>query len=278
MPSNASRARSRIGFAAFTLVLFAGSFAGAYALRQRQNETVTALPIDTSVASETTVVADTTTPLVVDSSVAETTIPVDTAVESETSAAPATSPLKPKFDLPLTTDGSAFRTSSERALWDDTLGCDSLANPNSTAKDCDRLNIADMGVAWVLDAAGGATVFVSDPSVDEAGTWNARLATDRSPSGRPVVTDVTGDGQPELVFGFRTDTRLAIDVVELRNGSPSVVLHLNLVGGRVSAGDGQLDVWQGMAGSFEHWSIIRQDGRWTKDGFERTPSAPAGDL
>ena len=228
--------------------------------------------------SDTTAVADTTTPLVVDSSIAETTLVTETTAAPETSVIPTTTMAKPKFDLSLTTDGSSFRASSDRALWDDTLGCDSLAKRTSTAKDCDRLSIADVGVAWVLDAAGGATVFSSDPAIDEPGTWNARLTTDQSPSGRPLITDVTGDGQPELVFGFRTDTKLAIDVVELRNGAPTVVLHLNLVGGRVSAGDGQLDVWQGRAGSFEHWTIIRKGGRWTKDGFERTTSAPAGDL
>lgn len=140
------------------------------------------------------------------------------------------------------------------------------------------MTIANVGIAWVFDGEGGASILSSDPASDEAGTWNARLDTASSPSRRPLVTDVTGDDQKELVFGFRTETGLSVDVIEVRNGLPSVALHLNLVGGRVTAGDGQIDVWQQTGDSFEHWTLTRSGGRWTKDGFERTSSAPAGNL
>ena len=131
----------------------------------------------------------------------------------------------------------------------------------------------------MLDAGGGATVLQNDPGIDEPWTWNVELETGSTPTRRPLVTDVTGDGQPELLFGFRSDSSLMVDIVEIRDGNAGVVLHLDLPAGRVSAGDGQIDVWQkNDAGSFEHWTVTRNSGRWTKDGFERTTSAPAGNL
>ena len=278
MTSPRSRTRSRLGFSALTLLLFVGSFAGAYTVRQRQNKTVV-IAVDTTAVPDTTAVADTTTPLVVDSSVVETTqAVVETTAVPETTAPPAPTTAAPKLDLSLTTDGANFESSSERRLWDDTTGCDSISLRSGASKDCDRLTIANVGIAWVFDGEGGASILSSDPASDEAGTWNARLDTASSPSRRPLVTDVTGDDQKELVFGFRTETGLSVDVIEVRNGLPSVALHLNLVGGRVTAGDGQIDVWQQTGDSFEHWTLTRSGGRWTKDGFERTSSAPAGNL
>ncbi len=279
MTSSRSSTRSRVGFVALLCVLFALAFGGAYAFRQRQlDETIVA--IDSGPVEESTIAPETstTTPLVVDSTPPETTTPPDTtSAPPETTEAPVTT-VAPR-ELSLSTDGTSFEAASDRALWDDTFGCDSIATQSGSASDCDRLSIGGVNIAWVLDANGGATVLQNDPGVDEEGTWNVELETGGSPSRRPLVTDVTGDGQPELVFGFRSDQSLLVDVIEIRDGNAGVVLHLDLPGGRVSAGDGQLDVWQtDDAGTFEHWTVTRNSGRWTKDGFERTANAPAGNL
>ncbi len=258
-------------------LLFGFAFGGAYVFRERQlDETIVA--VDSGPATETTTPAETTTPLAVDS-----TIPVDTTTPSETTSPPETTKAPvttvAPSELSLSTDGTLFQAASDRALWDDAVGCDSIATQSGAAGDCDRLSIGGVNIAWVLDAGGGATVLQNDPGVDEPGTWNVELETGSTPSRRPLVTDVTGDGQPELLFGFRSDSSLTVDIVEIRDGNAGVVLHLDLPGGRVSAGDGQLDVWQqSEAGSFEHWTVTRNSGRWTKDGFERTASAPAGNL
>jgi hypothetical protein len=277
MSSSRASARSRLAFGAVLALLFAGSFGGAYAFRQRQLDT-SAKPIDLQPPVETTAVPDTTPPLVVDSSIADTTVPpVETTAAPETTSAPPTT-VAPK-DLVLTTDGALFGAGTDRRLWDDAVGCDSIATRSDAASACDRFSLGGVNIAWLIDANGGATVLQNDPGSDEPGTWNVELDTSSTPSRAPLVTDVTGDGQAELVFGFRTDTSLAVDVVEIRDGNAGVVLHLDLPNGRATAGDGQLDVWQrGNGDGFEHWTIRRDGGRWTKDGFERTSSPPAGNF
>ena len=277
MPSSRSSTRSRIAFAAVLCLLFGFAFGGAYVFRQRQlDETV--VSVDSGPPTDTTTPPVTTTPLVVDSTIpVETTTPVDTTLPPESTDAPVTT--RPPRELSLSTDGTAFEAASARALWDDAVGCDSIATQTGAASDCDRLSIGGVNIAWVLDAGGGATVLQNDPGVDEPGTWNVELETRSTPTRRPLITDVTGDGQPELLFGFRSDSSLTVDIVEIREGNAGVVLHLDLPAGRVSAGDGQIDVWQkNDAGSFEHWTVTRNSGRWTKDGFEQTSSAPTGNL
>jgi hypothetical protein len=277
MSSSRASARSRLAFGTLLALLFAGSFGGAYAFRQRQLDT-TASPTDLQPPVETTAAADTTTPLVVDTSIADTTLaPVETTAVPETTSAPVTT-ISPQ-SLVLSTDGALFGSGSSRGLWDDAVGCDSIATRSGAASACDRLSLGGVNVAWVIDAQGGATVLQNDPGSDEPGTWNVELETSSTPSRPPLVTDVTGDGQPELVFGFRNGSTLAVDVVEIRDGNAGVVLHLDLPSGRVTAGDGQLDVWQQAGGGdFEHWTVRRDGGRWTKDGFERTGSPPAGNF
>jgi hypothetical protein len=274
MSSSRASARSRVAFGAVLLLLFAGSFGGAYAFRQRQLDEETK-PIDLQPPTETTAVPDTSEPLVVDTSIADTTVPpVETTAAPETTSAPPTT-IAPK-DLVLTTDGALFTGGSGGVLWDETVGCDSLAK-SSAASSCDRFSLGGVNVAWVIDANGGARVLQNDPGSDEPDTWNVVLETISTPSRAPLLADVTGDGQSELVFGFRTDSSLAVDVVEIRDGNAGVALHLDLPNGRVTAGDGQLDVWQsGNGDGFEHWTVRRDGGRWTKDGFERTASPPAG--
>ena len=277
MTSSRSSTRSRIAFAALLLLLFGFAFGGSYVFRQRQlDETV--VSIDSAPATDTTTPPETTPPpLAVDS-----TTPVDTTAPIETTSPPETSApvtTRPPQSLSLSTDGTLFEAAGDRALWDDAVGCDSIATQTGAASDCDRLSIGGVNIAWVLDAGGGATVLQNDPGIDEPGTWNVELETGSTPTRRPLVTDVTGDGQPELLFGFRSDSSLMVDIVEIRDGNAGVVLHLDLPAGRVSAGDGQIDVWQkNLPGSFEHWTVTRNSGRWTKDGFERTTSAPAGNL
>lgn len=269
--------RSRIAFGGTLLVLFGLAFGGAYVVRARQLDTKT-VALDTVVA-ESTSAAETTVPLAVDSTLpAETTAIPETTAAPETTEAPTTT-AAPVADLNLTTDGSAFGRGSGKAVWDDTIGCDSIATRAGVASDCDRLTIGGVGVAWVIDALGGATVLANDPGVDDANAWSVELDTAATPTKRPLVVDVTGDGEAEMLFGFRSSTNLAVDVIEVRDGTPGVALHLDLPGGRITAGDGVLDVWQAAAGGgFDHWTISRTDGRWTKDGYERTDSAPTGSL
>lgn len=275
MSSSRATARSRLAFGTVLALLFAGSFGGAYAFRQRQLDTPVS-PTDLQPPVETTAVADTTTPLVVDSSIADTTVaPVETTAASETTSAPPTT-AAPR-GLALSTDGALFASASNRALWDDSVGCDSIATRSGAASACDRFSLGGVNVAWAIDAQGGATVLQNDPGADEPGTWSVELETSSTPARAPLVTDVTGDGQSELIFGFKTGASLVVVVIEIRDGNAGVVLHLDLPDGRVTAGDGQLDVWQrGDGGEFEHWTVRRDGGRWTKDGFERTASPPAG--
>jgi hypothetical protein len=280
--TTASR-RSRLAFASLLAVLFVASVGGAYLFRKRQLDRAD-VPVSVPVVAETvveTTAAPTTEALALDTIVIdETTIAADTtAPPAETTAAPPETTAAPSEarELSLTTDGALLTSSSGRFLWDESVGCDSIAQTGSTSG-CDRLAVGGVNIAWVLEGGGGATILQSDPGVDVDGTWNVQLSTTTSPTRKPLVADVTGDGEPELLFGYRNGEDLSVDIVEIREGSAGVALHLELPGGRLSAGDGSIEVWQRGDTGFEHWTVERDGGRWVKNGLDRSDSAPEGDL
>jgi hypothetical protein len=74
--------------------------------------------------------------------------------------------------------------------------------------------------------------------------------------------DVSGDGQPELVFGFHrrgADRALAVDVVD---ASPAVVVHRELTSGVARVAKGQLDTWAAAGDGFDHVVVRFSAGAW----------------
>ena len=280
--------RSRIpSLLAVFFVFFAASGAAGYAFRTNQLRDRDRFATNAVTIAETTVIPSTL--LSVDSSVTDTTAP-ETTVAATT---PATTEPPPVTDPPvkrpqpqISNDGALLRPSSDRRLYSADTGCDSLAK-SGNADSCDRLQIGGVEVAWVLDSNGSVDILQRDPAVDGPDVWNVALHSDSKPTREPRVADVTGDGQPEIVVGWRDAQRtLAVDVVEVRDGNPGVSLHLARTDGRISAGDGQIDVWNGVlvAGaasatpsSYDHWIYSRTGGRWSVQ-VERDDNPPAGQL
>ena len=279
-------ARSRFPVLALAfLVAFGAGGAGAYVVRRDQLRSDPTL-VQNSVVIATTAVADSTL-LSVDTSTADTTVVPETTTPTQTdppTTAPSTRP--PSRTTPqLSNTGALLHPSTDRRLFSDADGCNSLAR-NDAGASCDRESVGGVEIAWVIGPAY-VDILERDPAVDGPDVWNVALSADSEPARDPRLADVTGDGVPELVVGWRDDSQtLAVDVVEVREGNPGVSLHLSLVGGRITVGDGQIDAWNGVPQqgddptaptSFDHWTYTRDNGRWTVDS-QRDDKPPASQL
>lgn len=269
------------------LVAFGAAGAGAYVVRSDQLRGESTLVQNSVPIPETTAVADSTL-LSVDTSIADTTAAPDTtAPPPETDPPTTTTSTEPpgRTTPQLSNNGALLRPSTDRRLFSEADGCNSLAR-DGIAESCDRQSVGGVEIAWVI-GANSIDVLQRDPAVDGPDVWNVALSADSIPARDPRLADVTGDGVPELVIGWRdANSTLAVDVVEVRDGNPGVSLHLTLVDGRITVGDGQIDAWNGvpqpgddpsLPTSFDHWTYTRTNGRWTVDS-ERDDDPPAGQL
>ncbi len=136
------------------------------------------------------------------------------------------------------------------------VGCTALEDPGFTAT-CGSTQMAGGRVVWVVEykplpgiafAAYYAYVYAYVPA---AGGWVQSLrASDPHASkwtgARVIAADLTGDGRPELVFGFHyqgSGSDLGYDVVTFpAGGSPGVAAHPDvLVQGSVRVSAGRID-------------------------------------
>ena len=185
--------------------------------------------------------------------------------------------------------GALLRSASdpEPRVWVASTGCSSLLT-SGAATGCERLSSGGVEVAWVVYADGGVDVLERDPAVDPADQWSLALRSGAPPVAAPKVVDLTGDGQPEIVVGWRDASgTLSLDVVEVRDGHPGVRLHLSLPFGRSVAVEGQLDGWIGLpqtgdpVGSpsvYDHWVFRVVDGAWKVEPATREGQPPKGDF
>jgi hypothetical protein len=257
------------------IVAFVGAFGiacgGVYAWRSAA-PAPEVIAISGTTVAETTVV-ETTLPLVLDDTTlpAETTAPItvpETTVPE--TVPPVTEP--PSRPLPrISTDGANLQplSGNERRQYTPDEGCRSLSRTGTDAE-CALISPEDPGAAWTIEPDGsGSDVLIRDGGTDVI--YSVALRSLTSPTRAPRLIDATGDGANDLVFGWRDDNgTLGIDIVELRGDSAAVTLHLSLVDGRVTVGDGQIDAWSGVradgeatSSSWDHLTYTKEGGRWT---------------
>jgi hypothetical protein len=277
-----SRLLPYVGFAA----AFGVAFGGMYAWRS-STPAPSVVAISGSTVAET-VVVDTTLPLAIDETTAieETTLVPETVAETTVAqTVPTTTEPPSRPAPPISTDGANLQPlpGTERRQYSAEEGCRSLSRTGIDAE-CGLISPDDPAAAWSIEPDGsGADVLLRDAGSDVI--YSVALRSLSSPSRSPRLIDATGDGVNDLVFGWRDSSgTLGIDIVELRGDSAAVTLHLSLVDGRATVGDGQIDAWSGVradgeatASSWDHLTYTKVDGRWkVKSNIDNSP--PSGEF
>jgi hypothetical protein len=158
---------------------------------------------------------------------------------------------------------------------DKAKGCNSAADSGWKVNDCGALRTTGTVLVWVVEQRGsGLRALVLKETAAGSNQWAVVLqAFDDAGAAFASIgvrgEDVSGDGEPELAFGFhRRDQAktLAVDLVQLTN----VVVHRDLAQGSARLAKGELGTWSANAdGSFEHAAIRFVDGAWRVAGTER---------
>jgi hypothetical protein len=161
-------------------------------------------------------------------------------------------------------------TSGATRVVDKADGCYSAAGEGWKVQECGALRTSGTVLLWLVETKGkGIRALVLKEQAD--GRWAVVLSAadvDGTAVSRIGVrgADVSGDGQPELTFGFhRRDpaATLAVDVVD---ASPAVVVHRDLAGGSARVAPGELTTWAAAADGVDQVSI-----RWTAGAWRATP-------
>lgn len=163
---------------------------------------------------------------------------------------------------------------------DKAKGCHSAVDAGWKVVQCGALKRSDVVLLWVVEQhpkTKGLRALVLRERT--AGQWVTvlRAHDDDNKSFSSIGVrgeDVSGDGQPDLVFGFhrRTgDKAVGVDVVD---GPGTVTLHRDLPGPTTSvhANKGQLDTWASQTdGTALHQTIKVMGGAWRVAASEPVP-------
>ncbi|HEX4979063.1 MAG TPA: hypothetical protein VFV35_03260 [Acidimicrobiales bacterium] len=185
----------------------------------------------------------------------------------------------PHAGVALTGDGALLVRPADAVgrTIDKAKGCHSAIDPGWKMVDCGALRRADGVLLWTVQGKGRA-LRAAVLRERTAGTWVPVLsASDETGERWSKIgvhgADVSGDGTPDLVFGFhgRDQGRaLGVDVVD---GPGTVGLHLLLAGGAVRAEPGSLQGWSVLQdGSVEHSTFRVLAGAWRVASSERVPA------
>jgi hypothetical protein len=266
--------------------MFGIGFAGVFLISQKRANSVRTVVLDTIARSATS--TSSTTPLDLQ---ATTTVPDSTP---PTTNAPDTTlpdtlppPTEPPRSAPApSTDGAILSATSPGSNEARPLSSDASCSTLSLSGNADQCDITTIGltsVAWVYDA-DGVDLLVQDPDIPDV--YRVQLHSGRISTKPPRFVDVTGDGVPEMLLGWRADDNsLNVDIVEVREGSLVVSLHISLADGHVSAGGGSIDVWDGIPGDgetsghangFDHYTYSKDSGRWIVSEVDRDDRPPTG--
>jgi hypothetical protein len=207
--------------------------------------------------------------------------PPSTAPPSATPAAPraatgAGAPTGPAGGTIVTGEGATLTRSPSGATRsvDKAKGCTSAsAGDGWKIDDCGALRTSGTVLLWILESKGKAmrALVLKEQT---SGRWLVVLsAADVNGSTFAKIgvrgEDVSGDGQPELVFGFhRKDaaSTLSMDVVD---ASPAVVAHRELAKGSVRLAKGEITTWAAAEGGYDQVSIRYAGAAWRAGAAQR---------
>jgi hypothetical protein len=161
---------------------------------------------------------------------------------------------------------------------DKAKGCNSANDDGWTIDDCGALRTNGTVLLWVVESKGKATrVLVLKEQT--AGQWATLLrAGDGNGAWSRVgvhAEDVSGDGQPELVFGFHgsaADKPLAVDLVD---ANANVAVHRDLAHGVAQTAKGSLTTWSAAGDGYDQQAITYAGGTWQASAPQRVPRSAA---
>jgi hypothetical protein len=281
-----SARRSPVTLILLFVVPFLAAAMGTFLFRTNQLEASTPTEL-VQTSTETTVASETIPPLSVETT--------DVSVETTTTVAPIVTTTEPPIDTttlapttieapppqapdaPISTEGAVLAPVTDRRILESDKGCMSLArSAESVIRGCDITGAGGLDIAWV--SADEGVDILTHSSENAADEWNVVLRSSSPSSRAPVFGDVTGDGEIDIVVGFRPETALGVDVVEIRNSTAEVTLHLSLANGRAVVGDGQLRAWSELeGGAFARWTYTGGGDNWQgKSAIDTDP--PSGQL
>ena len=150
---------------------------------------------------------------------------------------------------------------------DKAQGCNSANDAGWKVANCGALRSSGTVLLWVVETKGKATrVLVLKEQT--AGNWSTVLsaADDAGTAWSSVGVrgeDVSGDGQPELVFGFHrqgADRVVSMDVVDA--AAAAVVVHRDLTRGVVQTASGRVSTWSAAGDGYDEVVIRFTAGAW----------------
>lgn len=135
-------------------------------------------------------------------------------------------------------------------------GCGTVAAKGATLYWVVEPTAAGGRRASVYRAASGGTVTLVLQAVDDKGVDMAEV--------RALSEDVSGDGAPDIVFGFHRKGATAVLSLDVVEGPGTVTLHRDYGRGSVKVAPGQIDGWGSSAapGGFTHESIRKVADAW----------------
>ncbi|HUP85582.1 MAG TPA: hypothetical protein VM143_07940 [Acidimicrobiales bacterium] len=150
---------------------------------------------------------------------------------------------------------------------DKAKGCASANDAGWKIANCGALRSSGTALLWVVETKGKATrVLVLKEQT--AGQWSTVLfaADDAGTAWTSVGVrgeDVSGDGQPELAFGFHRQGAardLAVDLVDA--AAANVVVHRDLSHGVAQTAQGALTTWSAAGDGYDEVAIRFAGGAW----------------
>lgn len=147
---------------------------------------------------------------------------------------------------------------------DKTKGCNSAVDAGWRVVECGALRTSGTVLVWVVETRGaGLRALVLKEQTPGQWATVLRAADDDGSRFSSIGVrgeDISGDGQPELVFGFHrkgADRVLSVDLVE---ASAAVTVHRDLPHGSVTLAKGEMSTWAATADGRAERSIIRHAG------------------
>jgi hypothetical protein len=150
---------------------------------------------------------------------------------------------------------------------DKAKGCNSANDAGWKVANCGALRSSGTVLLWVVETKGNATrVLVLKEQT--AGNWSTVLSASDDPgtawsSVGVRGEDVSGDGQPELVFGFHrqgADRVVSMDIVDAPTAT--VVVHRDLTRGVVETAKGRASTWSAAGDGYDEVVIRYTAGAW----------------